>query len=83
MQLTLSRHNGTHMKDYGASWWDDLTVEGIVTSSFRIDILSHVAGEDIKVIEIELYVGHGGLAFVLIICDTHVSVMFKRYLVCV
>ena len=64
LQLKLSRRNGTHVKDYGGAWWDEMPVEGIVTSSIRIDILSrYVEHSSVKFIEIELYSGQGESAF--------------------
>ena len=38
--MTLSRRNGSSHLDQSALWWDDLPVDGIVTSFVRLDILS-------------------------------------------
>ena len=56
-QVTLRRRNGPDSYDYRHLWWDELGVDGIVTSFVRLDILHASTG--IRVLELEFYTGHG------------------------
>ena len=56
-QLTLSRHKGYDNNDLKHLWWEELEVDGIVTSFVRLDFL-HV-GTGRRVLEWEFYTGHG------------------------
>ena len=59
-QHTLSRRYGTGDFDYRFIWWDDLEINGIVTSFVRLDILHD--GTAMRLLELELNSGEGGSA---------------------
>ena len=56
--MTLSRRNGSSHFDQSAFWWDDLPVNGIVTSFVRLDILSKYSDANVderRILELEIY----------------------------
>ena len=58
--ITFSRRNGTAYNDINAIWWDELPVDGAVTSFVKLVVLSKSTGPAIRVVELEQYTGYGG-----------------------
>ena len=59
----LAHRNGLGHHDYSVFGWDDLPIDGIVTSIVRLDILSmYSLGAEKRLLELEIFIEHGGIA---------------------